>query len=93
MLGVDRELILDDYELTNVTRSEEAHRRTATRTRSGRYRRRACAALPVGATRRDGPHLRGSTTTRWRTGFLLASGVTAETLDTLRAELLTDDAA
>ena len=78
--------ILDDYELTNVTRSDHAHRRASPRTRRGRHRRRAwCGRTCRRRAPRWTPRSTGSTTSYGGAeGFLLASGVSPETLDALR---------
>ncbi|MBA2608839.1 MAG: tyrosine-protein phosphatase, partial [Actinobacteria bacterium] len=94
VLGVDRELVLDDYELTNVTRRE---------LRIAELRPELDAAgIDVERVRPylSAPREAMAATLDWldaehdgAEGFLLASGVDDDTLGTLRAELLTDDAA
>ncbi|MEY2399590.1 MAG: protein-tyrosine phosphatase [Actinomycetota bacterium] len=93
-LGVDRELVLDDYELTNVTRSE---------LRIAELRPELDAAgIDVETVRPylSAPRAAMALTLDWldsdyqgAEGFLLAVGVTDDTLGALRADLLTDDAA
>jgi len=94
VLGVDRELVLDDYELTNITRSE---------LRIAELRPELDAAgIDVERVRPylSAPREAMTATLDWldtehggAEGFLLASGVTEDSLGTLRGDLLTDDAA
>jgi protein-tyrosine phosphatase len=94
VLGVDRELILDDYELTNVTRSEI---RIAELTPE-----LEAAGIDVEVVRPylSAPRAAMADTLGWldvvhggAEQFLLTSGVSTDTLGDLRAGLLTDDAA
>jgi protein-tyrosine phosphatase len=94
VLGVDRQLVLDDYELTNLTRSER---------RIAELRPELDAAgIDVERVRPylSAPREAMANTLDWldaehdgAEGFLLASGVSADTLGELRSDLLTDDAA
>ncbi|MEY2470052.1 MAG: protein-tyrosine phosphatase [Actinomycetota bacterium] len=94
VLGVDRELILDDYELTNITRSEARIAELRPELED--------AGIDVERVRPylSAPRAAMEATLSWleddyggAEGFLLASGVTPETLADLRNDLLTDDAA
>lgn len=94
VLGVDRDLVLDDYELTNQTRSEH---RIAELTPE-----LTAAGIDVELVR---PYLsapRGAleTTLTWLdenhdgpVGYLRTAGVSEDTLEALVSDLLTDDAA
>ena len=94
VLGVDRELILDDYELTNVTRSEA---------RIAELRPELDAAgIDVEVVRPylSAPRPALNATLDWLTteyggaeGYLLHHGVIPDSLATLRVDLLTNDAA
>jgi protein-tyrosine phosphatase len=94
VLGVDRELILDDYELTNVTRSEA---------RIAELRPELDAAgIDVEVVRPylSAPRPALNHTLDWLAseyggaeGYLTHHGVSGDTLAGLRVDLLTNDAA
>jgi len=93
-LGVDDELILDDYELTNTTRSNIRIRELTPELEK--------AGINVESVRPylSAPRSAMAQTLQWLAethdgpeGFLRASGVSDGTIASLRAELLTDDAA
>jgi protein-tyrosine phosphatase len=94
VLGVDREHILDDYELTNVTRSEARIAELLPELEA--------AGINVDVVRPylSAPRPALNHTLDWlgdefggAEGYLLHHGVTAETIADLRADLLTNDAA
>lgn len=94
VLGVERDLILDDYELTNITRSEIRIAELRPELEAAGIdvdRVTPYLSAPRGAMERTLAWL--DDTHGGAEGFLLASGVSSETIDTLRDELLTDDAA
>ena len=94
VLGVDSDLILDDYELTNVVRSNQRIVELTPELEA--------AGIDVEIVRPylSAPRATMAATLDWlhadhggAEGFLLAAGVTEDTLGALRADLLTDDAA
>lgn len=94
VLNVDRDLVLDDYELTNRTRSEH---RIAELTPE-----LEAAGIDVDLVRPylSAPRAALQMTMDWLdethdgpVGYLRASGVSEDTLETLVSDLLTDDAA
>lgn len=94
VLGVDRDTILDDYELTNSLRSNHRIMELMPELEA--------AGIDIETVR---PYLSAPRATMVATldwldaehggaeGFLLASGVSEDTLGNLRSDLLTDDAA
>ena len=99
VLGADRELILDDYELTNITRSEARIAELRPELEEAGIDVEAVRpylSAPRGAMQQtlewlDGEYAAGDVS--GSEGFLLASGVATESLENLRSDLLTDDAA
>ena len=94
VLGVDRETVLDDYEITNVTRSEKriAELRPDLEAAGIDVERvRPYLSAPRGAMERTLEWL--DTDHGGPERYLLTSGVSAETLEALRSDLRTDDAA